>query len=107
MKKKLLRDVKLKTGVEFRVGQMMELSFDVKHTNGRPWPGVLKATADDGNSFITSQFFNNFGLKPPTIKTMEKWSEAGIARSVYGKKVEPDGYDVLGSPSWLIVMGMI
>lgn len=107
MKKKLLRDVTLESGHKFRAGQMMELSFDVKHTDGRPWAQLLRATADDGTSFITPNFFNNFGLKPPTFKTATKWMNDGVARSVFGKKVEPDGYDSDGSPSWLIVMGLI
>jgi hypothetical protein len=45
--------------------------------------------------------------KPPTINTLEKWSFDGIAKSVTGKKVEPDGYSYDGSPSWLLVVGVI
>ena len=46
-------------------------------------------------------------LKAPSIKTMEKWSFDGVAKSVLGAKVEPDGVDSLGSPSWLLALGMI
>ena len=107
MKKKLLRTVTLKSGLEFKVGTMMELTFKCVHSNGSPWPGMVRATDENGKQFVTENLFNNFGFKPPTIKTMEKWSESGIARSVFGKKVEPDGYDSEGSPSWLLVMGLI
>ncbi len=44
---------------------------------------------------------------PPSIKTLEKWSNDGIARSVTGKKVEMDGYGPDGSPSWGLVLGII
>ena len=44
---------------------------------------------------------------PPSIKKMEQWMEDGIAETVTGERVEPDGMGTDGSPSWLIVMGMI
>lgn len=45
--------------------------------------------------------------KPPSIKTMEKWMDEGIAKTVTGKKTEPDGHGEDGSPSWLSVLGLI
>lgn len=45
--------------------------------------------------------------KQPSIKTMEKWMETGVARATDGCKVEPDGYCPHGKPSWLIAMGLI
>ena len=44
---------------------------------------------------------------PPSIRVMEKWDLDGICETVTGKRVEPDGIGSDGSPSWLIVMGMI
>jgi hypothetical protein len=44
---------------------------------------------------------------PPSNQTMEKWMDDGIAQSVTGKRVEPDGYDSDGFPSYLIVLGLI
>lgn len=46
-------------------------------------------------------------FRAPSIKTMEKWSEEGIAKSIGGKRVEPDGHDENGLPSWMLVMGII
>lgn len=43
----------------------------------------------------------------PSLNTMEKWMDNGIARSITGKKVEPDGFGPDGSPSWLLILGMI
>jgi hypothetical protein len=45
--------------------------------------------------------------KPPTLKTLEKYSENGIARATDGCKCEPDGTCCHGKKSWLLVMGMI
>lgn len=47
------------------------------------------------------------GKKVPSLNTLEKWSNDGIARSIGGAKVEPDGVDSNGFPSWFIVMGII
>lgn len=46
-------------------------------------------------------------IKVPGIKTMEKWCDAGIAKSVFGAKTEPDGYGPEVEPSWLLAEGMI
>jgi hypothetical protein len=48
-----------------------------------------------------------FGGKMPGELTMYKWVDDGIAKSVTGKKCEPDGYGDDGSPSWLLALGMI
>ena len=65
-------------------------------------PGhILDATL----TFKTRKFTTFF--KPPTMKTLEKYSLDGVAKSVTGKRCEPDGYGPDGSPSWLLVLGMI
>ena len=46
-------------------------------------------------------------FKPPRFETLERWMIDGVARSVGSKRVEPDGVDDEGSPSWLIALGMI
>lgn len=45
--------------------------------------------------------------KPPSFSKLEKMSDVGVASSVLGKRVEPDGTDEYGSPSWILVMGLI
>jgi hypothetical protein len=45
--------------------------------------------------------------KPPSLKTMEKWSNDGVAKSVTGHRVEPDGFGPDGSPSWMLALGII
>jgi hypothetical protein len=44
--------------------------------------------------------------KCPGMKTLEKYSDC-ISKSVTGCRVEPDGYGPDGSPSWLLVVGVI
>ena len=46
-------------------------------------------------------------FKVPSMAALEKYSDDGIAKSMLGNKVEPDGYDDMGSPSWLLVVGVI
>jgi hypothetical protein len=45
--------------------------------------------------------------KQPGIKTLEKYSWEGIAKTVVGEKVEPDGFGPTGAPSWLLVLSII
>lgn len=45
--------------------------------------------------------------KPPGVRTMEKWMSDAVAKTVTGHRTEPDGYGVDGSPSWLLVVGII
>jgi hypothetical protein len=44
---------------------------------------------------------------PPTLKTLEKYMENGIAKATDGCRIEPDGTCQHGHHSWLIVLGLI
>jgi hypothetical protein len=46
-------------------------------------------------------------MKQPSIKTMEKWSELGIAKATDGCSVEPDGTCPHNCKSWLLELGYI
>ena len=50
--------------------------------------------------------FNKF-TAPPSMNTLQKWDSDGYSKTVTGHKVEPDGYGPDGSPSWLLVIGVI
>jgi hypothetical protein len=53
------------------------------------------------------KFFTGF-RKCPRLRTVEKTeSERGGCYTCTGKFVEPDGFGPDGSPSWLLVMGII
>ena len=45
--------------------------------------------------------------KMPGLKTFERYSYDGIAKTVTGHRTEPDGFGPDGSPSWLLVIGVI
>lgn len=45
--------------------------------------------------------------KPPSVKTMSKWMDDGIAKATDGCKVEPDGTCPHGHKSWMIQLGII
>ena len=43
----------------------------------------------------------------PTTATLERWMDDGICKTPSGHRVEPDGHGPDGSPSWLLLLGMI
>ena len=45
--------------------------------------------------------------KRPSLATMEKWMENGVAKATDGCRVEPDGHCPHGHPSWLLQLGLI
>ena len=45
--------------------------------------------------------------KPPGLGSLERYSYNGVCTTPTGKRTEPDGCGPDGSPSWLLVLGMI
>ena len=45
--------------------------------------------------------------KAPSIATMERWSNDGVAKATDGCRVEPDGKCEHGHSSWIRMMGYI
>ena len=92
-------------------GTAVEVSFDdngymiVEGTNeltigyGYGRPLSIKCRA--------ARYIHYFGGRVPSEKTLEKWVDEGWARTITGHKTEPDGNGPDGSPSWLIVLGLI
>ena len=96
-----------KTGLEsykFKKGEYVSYFFSEKY------PGTIFLLGTDrvclSKCRLASKFLAGF-RKCPTLRTLERWSNDGIARSVLNQKVEPDGWDQFGSPSWLLVYGII
>ena len=65
-------------------------------------PGVV---ADENLVFKTGKF--RLFFKAPTMRTIERWNDTGVAKTVTGKRTECDGYGPDGSPSWMLALGMI
>ena len=87
--------IKLKNGI------LLPAGLPAKFTLGDYNTCVVQDSVTPYRVRITSAF------KMPGLKTMEKWSNDGIAKSVLGKRVEPDGWDSENSPSWMLVAGVI
>lgn len=97
-----------KPGVEpisIKAGETITLRFEPKnhqsvylvHSGTR----VAKLGLMNAHNYVT-------GINPaPSMKTLEKWSNDGVAKTVTGHRTEPDGTGPDGSPSWLLVFGII
>jgi hypothetical protein len=106
MRKKLLVDIHMPP-VFISQGTLCKVEFSIKKKTGGFYTNYVKVEAPDGTSLTTANWVREFGFKEPSTKTMEKWMASGMAKSVFGHTVEPDGWDSDGSPSWLLVLGMI
>ena len=112
------KDAKLKTGLVINYGTKATGKFVTVHSDnsGHDYDAI-EVTIPEGTEvsagnvldqdlvFKTRKFSTFF--KPPVVRTMEKWSNDGVAHTVTGKRCEPDGHGPDGSPSWLLALGMI
>jgi len=108
------RDIRIKNGdviprgtkarIEFILGnaRMFRLAFDFVGPSGRDYEREpMTTTIRDASEIVTGI------AKPPGISALQRMSDNSIATTPTGKRVEPDGWASDGSPSWLLVMGMI
>ena len=104
----MIRDAKNQKGVTLSKGEKVIVVFpknraDVTHifsANDPKRSNILMVRTMNLNKYVKG------ATKEPSEKLLYKMSD-GIAKSVLGKRVEPDGYDQYGSPSWLLVAGLI
>ena len=95
-----------KSGTVIQKGTTLEVFFDSKN-NSRVYldppsvPSRRIIRLASAGKYLTG--FN----KIPTLTTLEKWNDSGVCKTPTGHKVEPDGYGPDGSPSWLLVLGVI
>jgi hypothetical protein len=103
MTKTLLKDIKAKNGNTIVAGSIVEVSFP-KEYNGR----YVRITKDNVSvTTYVQRLHVYFNIKTPSMSTIENWVNEGIAKSIGGKTVEPDGWDVNDTPSWLLALGLI
>lgn len=103
------QDITSKKGVTVAKGAEVTLSW--KSSSGAEQPQLTRITDSSGNTVAVrtanlDKYVSGIS-KAPSIKTLEKWSDDGVAKSVLGAKVEPDGWDDDESPSWMLAMGLI
>lgn len=106
--------IKIKNNKEIRLinGDVYSVNTDFSLTF-RPDSSVcvLTATINDEPKELKlrvhslPRYFSRF--KMPSVSTLKRYSFDGIAKSMMNKRIEPDGYDEFGSPSWLLVAGVI
>jgi hypothetical protein len=93
-----------------QISHFLEVGQEVGIFFSERYPGSIFIKTDSavliGKVSFAHKYLEGF-RKPPTMKTLNKWSWDGIARSVLNQKVEPDGWDCFGSPSYLLVYGII
>ena len=102
MQKKTLRGIKLGSGNTIPTGtvctlELTENGVRATHAGGTVKLGYRNAKANFGAPFT----------KEPTLATLERWSNDGIAKTTTGARIEPDGIGSDGAPSWLRALGMI
>lgn len=102
--KKELKYSRSKNPVTVPAGTTIELKFskDKPQFGYFQYSGGLRATQ------LALAHKSLTGIsKPPSIGRLQKMGDDGIATTPTGKRTEPDGYGSDGSPSWLLVLGMI
>ena len=92
-----------KTGTVIPAGSKLTVIFRTDSVTNRDSMEVTYPAT--GESYKSVNYANYF--TPPSIKTMEKWVDTGIAKSVTGGRCECDGHSADDAPSWLLAMGMI
>ena len=101
-----IKEVKLKDGTVIPRGARVEVDFAERY----PYTLTLEIEGL-GRTISTTPSLAYKKLKgfskPPSFRAMEKWMSDGIAKTITGKRTEPDGYGPDGSPSWLLVLGLI
>lgn len=103
---KLKKDLKLKNGRIYYVGTPIEkIEFRPEDCRRVTYMTIMGKTwrITTAHMFAYVPGFT----KPPKLNTIGRWEYDGMAKTVTGKTVEPDGYGPDGSPSWLLVLGVI
>lgn len=97
------REIRTKGGTVFDKGH----SFDVQ-------PGANRAKCISQESdarvvipyVLMHKFFGGF-KQQPTTQTLMKWENNAFCKTPRGEKVELDGHDHDGFPSWALIMGLV
>ena len=109
--KKTTKDMRLKDGTVFPAGSVVDDVKFEKQSQDEGAYDTLAVVKIQGRTIKVSpgnlhKYISGFS-KPPSMNALEKMSSNGIATTVTGQRTEPDGYGQDGSPSWLLVLGLI
>jgi hypothetical protein len=101
-------DIKLKSGEVIKSGTRCT-KFDWSPDKRDAWVSITIEGREKHLALpVTAlhKYITGFS-KAPSISTMEKWSDDGVAKSITGERVEPDGTGPDGAPSWMLALGYI
>lgn len=102
----MLKDAKNKKGLELERGESVVLEFP----EDRPmFVHIYRDGSKNQKLVVLTKNLYKYvkgATKPPSMSAIERMVD-GTSKSVLGKRVEPDGHDEYGSPSWLLVLGFI
>ena len=90
------RELKMKDGTTVPKGCPVQFIKD------KPWLCYVQGERHDAYRVRVKNAFN-----PPSVEELEEAVSDGACDSVLGNRVEPDGWDSDGSPSWLLALGLI
>ena len=71
------------------------------------FPGEVREMDTDTSGGAPAPKSEKRARRRPSMATMERWIDEGVAKALDGCSVEPDGTCEHGSPSWLLAMGLI
>jgi 3D (Asp-Asp-Asp) domain-containing protein len=97
-------EVKWKDGSITPAGTPIHIDFSEK-TPSRIY--VIDGDKVYKTRLVNAQKYYTGINKAPSLRTLEKYSSDGIAKTAVGEKIEPDGFGPSGAPSWMLVMGII
>lgn len=104
----LKKEIKLRDGTVIPVGSKGDVLFNQGQNSvasaGFDSLGGRRVNLSNKNLF---DYFGRPFTKVPSLTSLEKMSDDGVASSVTGKRVEPDGFGPDGSPSWLLALGYV
>src|SRR3972149_8657633 len=95
--KKLKKEMKFKDGTSLPAGTEVNVWFDKSNPSVATISTSIGERAYSVRPSSLHKYFAGF-TKPPTESMMQKWSDDGVAKSVAGERVEPDGWDADGTP---------
>lgn len=98
-------EIKMKDGTVLPEGKRFVIRWE--ETSIGPRPRVRMEGAISEYKIAHSSAIKMMGKKVPSMSSLARWGDNGNCKSVMGEVVEPDGTDSYGSPSWLIVKGLI
>jgi len=101
---KFKKDVKLKSGTVIAKDAVAQVKYNESVIADVTVEGVEKPVKISVEAL--TRLLDGYP-KMPSLSRLEKMSSDGIATTPTGKRTEPDGYGDDGSPSWLLVAGVI